>query len=121
MKAISGVVGVLAGLIVLAAIAVGGWQLGWWLKGSAVNHTNHIVRSSYEFQQAQITDMDQLLTQIGGIDVQITQQPQNAGPLKSQRAALESQFCNDYQSVTAIQIPSNLHAFAVEACSTPQP
>lgn len=121
MSKVSAVVGVLLGLVVLAAIAVGGWQLGWWLKGSAVNHNNHIVRSSYEFQQAQITDMNQLLSQIAGIDVQVRQQPQNVTALDSQKAALENQFCGDYASLNAIQVPANLRSFAGEACNNPQP
>lgn len=117
----SAVVGVLLALAVLAAIAVGGWQLGWWLKGSAVNHNNHIVRSSYEFQQAQIADMNQLLAQIGTVDVEVRQQPQNVTALGSQKAALETQFCGDYASLNAVQVPANLRQFAGEACNNPQP
>lgn len=107
---------VLAALALAAAIAIGGWQLGWWLKSSAQGHINHIQRQTYGFQTAQLQDMEQVYAQIAGLKAQEQAQPQNADALNSQVEALTIQFCTDHDNANKIDIPIRLQEFAQANC-----
>lgn len=104
---------------VAAGVVVGGWQANWWLQANAVNHQNHIQHESYNFQTAQLTEMNSDMVQIAGLDTQIQQEPQNASVLLTQKQALEQQFCSDYGQTNSINLPANIKTFAGEACAVP--
>src|ERR1039458_9126103 len=71
MNPFKAIVGVVVSLVVIAALAVGGWQLGWWAQTSAVNHQAHIFANSYGTQSADIAEARNLATQITQVAVQI--------------------------------------------------
>lgn len=110
---------ILAALAVLAAIAgiaVGGWQLGWWLQQSAVNHQSHINRSSYEFQTTLREQMFKKITDVHDIDVQVAAAtPDNAAPLRAQRTAIVQQVC-DLDLQVHGDIPTYLTQFVQKEC-----
>jgi hypothetical protein len=103
------------GLVIILFVI--GWQVGWWLKASAVNHSNHIVRESYSYQVSEISGMDADLNSITGLQTQIKLQPQNASVLNSQILQLDQDFCNDYTQLVSIQIPSNIKSYANKTCT----
>jgi uncharacterized protein HemX len=106
----------LLALVVAAGVAIGGWQLHWWVAQSAQGHQNHIQRYTYGFQTAQLQDAEAVYTQIAALDSQIQQQPSNAAPLDAQKSALDTQFCGDMSTLVTLTPPADLTTFAHAAC-----
>lgn len=91
--------GVLTSILVVAlfaVLAVAGYNLGWWLKGDAVDRSGEIRRGQFEVQE---TMRDQIIRQDGvidGIDVQLADPdltPQQRSALLSQRRGAVNQIC----------------------------
>lgn len=83
--------------LILAGIAVGGYQLGWWLREESVNRTAEIQRDSFERQE---TLRDQIVAQaddLAVLDVQLTNPSlpdETAAALQGQRIAMARQLCS---------------------------
>jgi hypothetical protein len=82
---------------IAVALAIGGYQLGWWLREENVNRTAEIRRDSFERQE---TLRDQIIAQaddLARVDVQLanpTITGDQAAALGGQRAAMSRQLCS---------------------------
>lgn len=109
----------LAGVVLAVAVAIGGWQLGWWMNEESVNRTARISNDSYARQSALVDDvLDKHRTALD-IDVQITTAtPEQASVLRAQRIAVVAQLCDSFGQIkTAVTVPTSVAAFASQECS----
>jgi|ERR1035437_1216145 hypothetical protein len=119
MNPFKAIVGVVVSLVVIAALAVGGWQLGWWAQTSAVNHQAHIFANSYGTQSADIAEARNLATQITQVAVQINDPAtptSEVSALRSQQVAMTSQACSIVNNITPNLLPADLATFAAGNC-----
>lgn len=111
------VLATILGIIVIAALAVGGWQLGWWLKSETVNRNTAIANESLARQQALRTDVIHKYDDIMNIDVQIAQAPEQAAVLNAQRKAEVTQLCDSYRQMTdRLNVDANIQTFTAKEC-----
>lgn len=73
-----------AGLVVAAAVVLGGWQAGWWFRGQNVNREYQVNTHSQGYVQAQVDHARNLAV---GYD---------ASNDPGQKAVLKGQFCAIY-------------------------
>jgi hypothetical protein len=108
----------LGGVVVICGLAVGGWQGGWWLKSSATNHIAHIYGQSYGAQTADVQEVENLISQINGIDVQINSTATPAdekSALQAQANALVTQACDLAGNITSP--PQEIVTFVSTNCN----
>ena len=108
VKVIAGI----GGVVVATAIAIGGWQLGWWLKTSATD------RAAVTNQYGPVAQLQNLISQIDQSDLQLV----DANMSQSERAALTPQksalvhlACGISVSITP-PLPSAEAAFVASNC-----
>lgn len=91
-----------AGLIVVVAVIVGGYQLGWWLTGNAVNRSAKINRQSYDVQQTYLEKARDDIALVRAIDVQIADKrnADDVDQLTAQRTATVTQTCDAISRLT---------------------
>jgi len=108
VKAIAGI----GAVVVAAAIAIGGWQLGWWSTTSATNRTAVIYQHSSVAQlQSLISQIDQVDSQL--INVNISQSER--ATLTPQKSALVHLACGMSVRITP-PLPSAEAAFVASNC-----
>jgi hypothetical protein len=96
----------LAAVVAAAVIAVGGYQLGWWLKAEATDRTAAINQSSYQRQNALVE----------GILDDIVEAEGNLPP--AQRTAIVAQICANAAKLTgSIELPAATTAFLAKECN----
>lgn len=94
-------------LTLTAGLAVGGYQLHWWLRDQSVNRTAEINQDSYGRQNALV---EQILD-----DVKEAQDP--AIPA-AQRIAIVDQICNSATKLTGvIALPQNALTLIAQECN----
>lgn len=117
------IVGTLVGLALIAGIIVGGYQLGWWLKGNAVNRNAAINRQSYEVQQTYREKALDDVTSVRAIDTQIANPAYKAdiAQLQAQRAAVVSQTCDAISRLTTsgAGVDPDVQSFHDQECVLP--
>ena len=116
-RAFYGAIIVGALLAIIAAIVIGGWQLGWWASNSATNHRAHIYEHSYGTQSAYVEQDRNLISQVTTIDVQLNDPatPASEHPsLTAQKSAIVTQACNMAHSIT--EPPSDIAQFMSAHC-----
>lgn len=117
MESVTGkVLAVLGTVLLVAALAVGGWQLGWWLNEESTNRTTGIANDSLARQQALLEDATDKAADIRNIDVQLETAPSDA--ISAQRVAIVDQFCQSYGGLTGrLQVPASVDALAAQECN----
>jgi hypothetical protein len=83
-------------VILIAAIAIGGWQLNWWMASSATNHVAHIYQNSYGAQSSDEQQAQNLISQIDTVSSQISDPSTPSAEVQSlqaQRASMTTQAC----------------------------
>lgn len=104
--AVKAVGATIAGLLLIAAIVVGGYQLGWWLKGNAADRNARINQQTYGRQNALV---EQILD-----DIRDAETPAIPAP---QRQAIVAQICDSAAKLTgSIQLPTSAQAFVAREC-----
>jgi hypothetical protein len=110
-------------VLLLAAIVLGGWQLGWWFtyqnahrQGRLINIESHNIRSSYGNQQTLRDQITQQVSNVLAITVQIAATPSLASELKAQRAAVLGILCNDATQVVGDPLPADQASFVQTNC-----
>lgn len=84
-------------LILLVAIAVGGYLGGWWLKEDSVNRTQNIRRGSFEYQETRRDEIVRQASNLTDLDVALANPDLTAeqkGAIRAQREAARTQLCN---------------------------
>ena len=115
MKVAAGIIGT---IILVVAIAVGGWIGGWWVKAQTVTKNAQIYQTGYGAQSAYAQQLNSLISQIATIDVQVVSPQTPAAEkaaLDSQRASVVTQACDMYSKITAPA--SNQSQFAATNCN----
>lgn len=110
---------VIGGLLLTVLLAVGGWQLGWWMNESGTNRRARINNDSYARQSALVDDvLDKHRTALD-IDVQLaTATPAQAAPLRAQRIAVVAQFCDSFGQIKpTVTVPASVASFASQECA----
>jgi len=115
--------GVIAAILLVAAIMFGGWQLGWWFKvqntkrqGQIINIQAHNFRQSYGTQQALRDQITQNIGNVLTVTSQIAEDPSDAGSLKAQRAAIMSIVCSQAAQVTGDPLTPDQASFISTNC-----
>ncbi len=97
---------VLLAIVLIAAVIVGGYQLGWWLKKDAVNRNAKINQDTYGRQNALV---EQILDDI--------KDAETAGIPPQQRVAIIGQICDSANKLTgSIQLTGNAANFVAREC-----
>lgn len=94
---------VLTGLVVIAGICIGGWQLGWWMNSYTVSRTARIYQQSYGAQSAYVAQVEAAMTDISTIKTQIadpTTPPSETQALQAQLQAVINQACASAANIT---------------------
>ena len=90
MKSTAGVVlAVVLSVITVALLAVGAWQLHWWMAKSTVQHRYDINTNTQQYQSSKIAQLRDLAHDLSA-----------PGLPDSQRQYLSSEFCSVYQLIT---------------------
>ncbi len=118
MSVLGKILAVVVGVALLVGLAVGGWQLGWWLKEESTNRTTGIANESLARQQARVDEVLDKAETIADIDVQLVQvTPEQAEVIEAQRAAVVEQFCDAYGGLTGrLTVPTSVDVLASEEC-----
>lgn len=90
-------------LIIIGVIIVGGYQLGWWLRGNAVNRNAKINRTSYEVQQTYVEKSLDDIALVRSIDAQIADPADKSDipQLRAQRIATVTEACDAIGRLTS--------------------
>ena len=109
---------VIAAVLVIGGITVGGWRLKWWLAAKSVNYQSHIIRNSYSNQQTLRDQITQDISNILQINTQLTQTNNNSekAALKAQRIAEGNILCQQASEVVGDPLPSQQQSFISENC-----
>ena len=102
----------------IAALAVGGWQLGWWMQNSAANHNAVITQNGLAAQTADIQESRALVGEIYTINSQINSPAtpkSEVASLQAQGAVETTQACALINTVTST-LPVDLVSFKSTNC-----
>jgi hypothetical protein len=102
-----------------AAVLVGLYQGGWWLREDGVNRTSRINNDSYARQEALADEIIDLHTQVADLEVtaagDVTAEQKTL--ILTQRTALVRNLCASYdQSTGTTTLPTDIHSFAAQEC-----
>jgi hypothetical protein len=98
------IIAIVAVLVLIAAVLVGGYLGGWWLRKDVTNRDAEIRRCQYEVQE---TARDEIIRQsvaIEAIDAQLANPDltsQQGLALQGQQTAMITQLCNVASSICA--------------------
>jgi hypothetical protein len=85
---------IIVGVLAVIGLFVGGWQGGWWLQNSAVNHNAHINSSSYGAQQSDLQTMDDDMQAIQGDQHDLLTAPSgDAQTIRTEILGTANQLC----------------------------
>ena len=116
---------VAAGVILLGALIIGGWQAGWWFtvqnaqrQGRLNNIEAHNIRDGYSNQTSL---REQITAQIGNVDTATTQiaatkDQSLISALTAQRAAFAATVCQDVSEVSGDPLPAQQAEWAAANC-----
>lgn len=103
-------------VVTIAAIAFGGWQLGWWFKAKNVDRQAHMIRNSYSNQQTLRDQITKNLSDVDMIDIQLSENPPNADQLTAQQHAIKNIVCADAEQITGDPLPVDQNAWTTDNC-----
>lgn len=109
------------GLVLIVGLAIGGWQLGWFLKSETVNRNAKINRTSYEVQQTYhekvLSDMDD----VRRLDSQISDRAyaDQVFELRAQRIAAIRVTCDHISRLTTsgAGLDPDIQSFDTKECA----
>ena len=107
----------IVGLVIIAAIVLGGWWAGWWFAGQNANREAHVIRQGYSNQQTIREEITSKLAEVQTITVQIAQSPEAAPQLRAQRLAVVNIVCGDANQITGDPINADQAAWVAANCS----
>jgi len=109
----------IASIAIIVGIAIGGWQLNWWMANSSANHNAVITQNGLAAQTADIQESRTLVSEIYTINSQINSPatPQSEiASLQAQSAVETTQACALISNVTST-LPVDLVSFNSTNCS----
>jgi aminoglycoside phosphotransferase (APT) family kinase protein len=118
MSVVGKVATALLAALIVVALAVAVWKGGWWVERESTNKRTAIANDSLARQQSLLDESVDTLADIRAIDAQVQfATPEQAKPLRAQRAALVTKFCKAAGGFTTrLTIPDAVSGFASEEC-----
>ena len=121
----SGVLAIIAGFVVtvvlIAAVTLAGWQIGWWFKNENANREAHLIRNGYSNQQTLREQVTKNIGDVLAIDTQIAQlgtsDPTTKAALSAQRKAIVGMVCQEAEQVSGDPLPSDQSQFVGVNCT----
>jgi predicted negative regulator of RcsB-dependent stress response len=114
---LKGTFAVVAGLAVLGAVILGGWQAGWWFTNQNANREAHVIRNSYSNQQTLRDQITKGLGDVMDMDHQIAQATgDNKTTLIAQRRAIANLACQEAEQVTGDDLPTDQQSWVADNC-----
>lgn len=105
-----------AAILAVALIVLGGWQIGWWFAGQNVNRESHLIRNSYSNQQTLRDEITANVQNVFAINAQIAEDPSAAPALKAQRVAVVNIICGDAVQVVGDPLAPSQASFINANC-----
>ncbi len=100
------VAGAFAAVVLVVVIVIGGWQLGWWIKGASTDRNARIQQNTYGRQNA--------LVEAVLDDIKDAETPGIPVP---QRKAIVDQVCDNAAKLTgSIQLSADAASFVAKEC-----
>lgn len=99
-----GMLGFVLVIILVAGIAIGGWNLYWWMNKASTNNTTTILQHSIAVNVGDIDAARNKISELTGL------------PDGPQKTAITTQVCALVASLTG-NIPSDLASFQAQECS----
>lgn len=97
---------ILVVLLLVVGLAVGGWQLGWWLREESVQRSAEIRQTTFGRQNALV---EQILDDI--------REAQQANIPDAQRIAVVNIICDSAAKLTgSIELPAHANEFIQQEC-----
>lgn len=90
--------------LVFVGVGVGLWRLHWWMFSKGVNYQAHIYEQSYGAQSAYLQQLEQEISEIRGVQVQInapSTPKSERSSLQAQLTALSNQACSNAGLITS--------------------
>lgn len=105
-------------LVLVAALGIGLWNLGWFVEEKNVDKRTEINNRSTARQTALAEEILDKYRDIRNIDVQLTEAAdEQKAPLNAQRVAILNQACDAYyQSSGKALIPEDIVAYLEMEC-----
>lgn len=101
------VLATILGLVLVVALIIGGWQLGWWLKKETVNRNAQINQGSYGRQVALVDDLTRKYAEV-----------QNPNLPENQKQAIVTEMCVDFGFLTGkVELNPNITNYLNTECN----
>jgi hypothetical protein len=107
----------LGGLVFLAAVIVGGWQLGWWFTAQNTTRQAELTQNGYSNQTTLRQQITAQLATVDQITTQIAAHPALAPSLRAQRMGVAGIVCGDAAEITGSPLPAQQAQWAAANCS----
>jgi hypothetical protein len=117
MTKTTAVLAAILAVIVAVGIVVGGYLGGWWIRKDVTNRQQRIDRQNYGTQLGYQTALNEKITEIKGIDVQLADPrtpSYEKAALSAQRKALVDAACAIHPNLTSE--PANIAAWTSTNC-----
>ena len=111
--------GIIVAVLLIAGLAIGGWQLGWWMQSYSASRSATIYQQSYGAQTADIQQVQQAMTDVASINVQMEDPSTPASEdqsLQAQKQAVINQACSVGIKINPTDLPSQEASFMAQNC-----
>jgi hypothetical protein len=110
------------GIIVIAALAVGAWQLGWFVKEKNVERSAHIYRQSYANQERLREDISEKITAVATIESEYKslswpEEKEEIQALESQARAITNITCHDAEQISGDELSPSQSEYISANCA----
>lgn len=103
-------------IVVVVALSVAAYQLGWWLQEDSVNRTTAIDQNSLSVQETARTVVSDVAAQVAEIEAEVLENPANAAALRAQAEAVATRGCDRVEVIRG-PVSSNIADFAFTYCN----
>ena len=106
----------LIGAVVIVAVVLIGWQVGWWFTAQNVTRRAHITQNQYNTQEGYISAISNDVANLDGI---VAQEPGSAdqAALRAQAVAVGDQACLEASYLTgSVPPPASMKTWINRNC-----
>lgn len=104
---------VIASLLLITGIVIGGWQAGWWFTVQNTNRQAHLIQQGYNFQSTLEQQISEGISNVNTVTTEIAQASGNSdyqSSLKAQRESDVATVCQQASEVTPSSVPMPLES-----------
>jgi hypothetical protein len=104
-----------AGVVIVAVVLVG-WNVGWWFTAQNVNRRAHITQNQYNTQEGYLSAISNDVANLDGIVAQEPGSP-NQAALRAQAEAVAGQACLEANLLTgSVPVPASMATWIKTNC-----